>query len=126
MRRRDGRPGEAALNRGFPATDTIAVAAGLLADADAFRASAADEHPEWFGADRLRITEGRIVGAVQIETLSAIVRTKTGAARCDALAAHHLRYVISGQSQWRETIWPEVQKRTSCDSWDAIMNRRKH
>jgi uncharacterized protein (TIGR02996 family) len=69
--RRLGRSGDAALNRGFAPSDTIAVSAGLLADADKFRRTAAVDHPEWFGADRLRITGGRIVGAVQIETLFA-------------------------------------------------------
>jgi uncharacterized protein (TIGR02996 family) len=64
-----GQPGSAVFQRGFPVCDTIAVSADLLADPIAFRRTAADEHPEWFGATRLKINAGLITGAVQVETM---------------------------------------------------------
>jgi hypothetical protein len=64
-----------------------------------------------------------------IGILSTILRMKTGAAQREALALWCLRHAIFEgleENQWRETIWPEVQERTGCEGWDAIMNGGKH
>jgi uncharacterized protein (TIGR02996 family) len=69
LMRAAGRPWEGIGCRGFPPCDTIEVDAALLADAAEFRRVAAVDHPEWFGATRLRVTAGLITGSIQVETL---------------------------------------------------------
>jgi hypothetical protein len=65
-----------------------------------------------------------------IGLLSNVARTKTGAAQREALASWCLRHAIfegfDNSNEWWTVIWPAVQQRTGCDSWDGIMNRGKH
>jgi uncharacterized protein (TIGR02996 family) len=69
LMRPTGRSSDGIFHRGFVPPVQIEVDASLLADAAAFRHIAAVDHPEWFGATRLKVTGGLITGVVQVETL---------------------------------------------------------
>jgi hypothetical protein len=47
----------------------IEVSAATLADPDSLRQAACANHPEWYGASELRVTDGRITELTQVETL---------------------------------------------------------
>jgi uncharacterized protein (TIGR02996 family) len=57
------------LDRGFAVNDTIEIDSDGLYDPDGFRGRAAAEHPEWYGATRLKVVAGKIVFPVQLNTL---------------------------------------------------------
>jgi hypothetical protein len=57
--------------RGFSPYDAIEIDADVLSDPDKFRRRAVAEHPEWYGATRLKVTSGKIVLPGQVGTLLA-------------------------------------------------------
>lgn len=57
--------------RGFRECEELRLTAEELADAEAFRSQAMSEHPEWYGATKLKVTEGPIVTPQPLATILA-------------------------------------------------------